>query len=36
MTKKFGVAVKAIIKKDDKYLVLFKSVNKDIDLNEFK
>lgn len=34
MTKKFGIAVKAIIKKDGKYLVLFKSENEDINPNE--
>lgn len=34
MTKKFGVATKAIIKKNDKFLVLFKSENEDINPNE--
>lgn len=34
MDKKFGVAVKAIIRKDDKYLVLFKSENEEVNPNE--
>lgn len=34
MVKKFGIATKAIIKKNDKYLVLFKSENEDINPNK--
>ncbi|MEK7167679.1 MAG: NUDIX domain-containing protein [Patescibacteria group bacterium] len=34
MEKKFGVAVKAIIRKDNKYLVIFKSDTEEISPNE--